>query len=490
MCCRRRRSQRSASSERAPARRRRSTCCAPASPRSRGTERRAATAGRRADGAVRRARAAREYIDPAETRTRRRRRRRGGGCGPRPRPRGRRRARSDGTAGRRPRGRQGATRRRAAVALDSVTFTRDAGDEEGEDEGGLTTEMLRPLLGLDARARGRAHRRASALRTRRGRARRADAARRRAAPAALRRRHDARQDGPRGGASRRRPGEGLLRFLGDGYMPSSNVYGGSSALDARDGSASSAAAALELLRDYDPTEAAACAQLLRDDAPPLDESLTMGDFRFCGHDEGCTCECCATAVTRENVAQAVVHRCNWKLVGCRRAACKAVREGFTSLIDLSTQLAAFTNDERMRLLQGEPRLSSAALVGCFDWSKQEPRRRRRPLRQRGAARARKDSGDAPLPPQRRHRLRRGAPPPAPPLDDRAPRAAGGRPRPRQPADARRGGGGAGGGGGGGAAADRAHLRARARLPPYASREALRERLCFALDHSTGSFDIQ
>ena len=163
----------------------------------------------------------------------------------------------------------------------------------------------------------------------------------------------------------------FYELLGDGYMPSSNVFGGSSALDARDGSAASAAAALELLRDYDPTEAAACAQLLRDAAPPLDGSLTMGDFRFCGHDEGCACEWCATAVTQEN-AQAVVHRCNWKLraAGARR---KAVREGFTSLIDLSTQLSAFTTAERVRLLQGEPRLSAAALVGCFDWSKGKSR---------------------------------------------------------------------------------------------------------------------
>ena len=186
-----------------------------------------------------------------------------------------------------------------------------------------------------------------------------------------------------------------------------------------------------------------------------------------------------------------MHRCRWKLFGCRRAACDAVVEGFTSLIDLSTQLAAFTTAERVRLLQGEPRLSSAALVGCFDWSKGKSRdgdvarfdSEALPELAKTAAMLRSLlSDDTAFDEARRRQLLLWTTAlPALPAGGLGPdnlltlaEAE------AEPAAA--------------AAAGRLPIaRTCARelvLPPYASREALRERLCFALDHSTGSFDIQ
>ena len=193
------------------ARRRRSTCCAPASPRrrTRACARRARPPPRRRRSEAR-VRAMREYIDlkrnkdtPAASaawwRMRLRRDRVVADV-------------LDQVAPLVADLADGKVRRAAGLLWRStrVTFVSDAGDEEGEDEGGLTTEMLRLFWGRMLAPEDETN---TELRLfeRARRARRADAARRRAAGGAARRRHDARQDGPRGGAPRRRPGEGLLR---------------------------------------------------------------------------------------------------------------------------------------------------------------------------------------------------------------------------------------------------------------------------------------
>ena len=69
--------------------------------------------------------------------------------------------------------------------------------------------------------------------------------------------------------------------------------------------------------------------------------------------------------TAEALGGAIVAGCRHRLLGCREASLKAMRDGFTEHVDLRIQLGAFSSAEMRLLLRGNTRLSAADLLGCF-----------------------------------------------------------------------------------------------------------------------------
>ena len=69
--------------------------------------------------------------------------------------------------------------------------------------------------------------------------------------------------------------------------------------------------------------------------------------------------------TAEALGGAIVAGCRHRLLGCREASLKAMRDGFTEHVDLRIQLGALSSAELRLMLRGNTRLSAAALLGCF-----------------------------------------------------------------------------------------------------------------------------
>lgn len=69
--------------------------------------------------------------------------------------------------------------------------------------------------------------------------------------------------------------------------------------------------------------------------------------------------------TAEALGGAIVAGCRHRLLGCREASLRAMRDGFTEHVDLRIQLGAFSSAEMRLLLRGNTRLSAADLLGCF-----------------------------------------------------------------------------------------------------------------------------
>ena len=67
------------------------------------------------------------------------------------------------------------------------------------------------------------------------------------------------------------------------------------------------------------------------------------------------------------VGAAVLAGCRARLLDCRAASLAALREGFSCDLDLQLQLAPFSPNELVYMSQGKAGLSTAELLGCFDW---------------------------------------------------------------------------------------------------------------------------
>ena len=114
-------------------------------------------------------------------------------------------------------------------------------------------------------------------------------------------------------------------------------------------------AALAALADFDPELAQRWAKLL---AEPQ-EGLTLEMFDETAEDE---VELTATA---EALGGAIIAGCRLRLLGCREASLRAVRDGFTEHVDLRIQLGIFSSAEMRLLLRGNSRPSATDLLGCF-----------------------------------------------------------------------------------------------------------------------------
>ena len=118
-------------------------------------------------------------------------------------------------------------------------------------------------------------------------------------------------------------------------------------------------AALAALGHYDPVLASQWRVLLeRTEDParleglsPSDLGGTDDDLSGSGYDADHD-----VPLSERNVAAAVLAGCKARLLGCRRSAFEALREGFVGLVDLSVQLAPLPTSEL--LLMVRPLLST------------------------------------------------------------------------------------------------------------------------------------
>lgn len=72
-------------------------------------------------------------------------------------------------------------------------------------------------------------------------------------------------------------------------------------------------------------------------------------------------------LSEHNVAAAVLAGCKARLLGGRRDALEALREGFSGFVDLSVQLAPLPTSELLLMVQGRVSISAQQLDECFDW---------------------------------------------------------------------------------------------------------------------------
>ena len=136
-------------------------------------------------------------------------------------------------------------------------------------------------------------------------------------------------------------------------------------------------AALAALGDYDPVLAAQWRVLLeRTEDPTRLGGLSLSDLD--GSDDlpslgrGDLAEppaaCCHDVpLSERNVAAAVLAGCKARLLGRRRDALEALREGFVGFVDLSVQLAPLPTSELQLMVQGRVCISAQQLDECFDW---------------------------------------------------------------------------------------------------------------------------
>ena len=69
--------------------------------------------------------------------------------------------------------------------------------------------------------------------------------------------------------------------------------------------------------------------------------------------------------TAEAFGTAIVAGCRHRLLSCREASPRAMRDGFTEHADLRIQLDALSSADMQLLLCGNTRMSAADLLGCF-----------------------------------------------------------------------------------------------------------------------------
>ena len=114
--------------------------------------------------------------------------------------------------------------------------------------------------------------------------------------------------------------------------------------------------ALAALSDFDPELSQRWAQLLVQ--PPAGPTL---DF----FDPGAADE----EVPPESAAmeRAVLAGCRHKLLVSREASLRALRDGFTEIVDLREQLGALSASELLLMLRGNTELSCEELLACFAW---------------------------------------------------------------------------------------------------------------------------
>ena len=96
-----------------------------------------------------------------------------------------------------------------------------------------------------------------------------------------------------------------------------------------------------------------------DDLPPLARGDLAEPPAACCHD---------VPLSERNVAAAVLAGCKARLLGGRRDALEALREGFVGFVDLSVQLAPLPTSELQLMVQGRVCISAQQLDECFDWA--------------------------------------------------------------------------------------------------------------------------
>ena len=130
-------------------------------------------------------------------------------------------------------------------------------------------------------------------------------------------------------------------------------------------------AALAALSHYDPVLAAQWRGLLeRTEDPARLDGLCLSDLNGgSGNDDHDSDVQVGldVALSERNVAAAVLAGCKARLLGSRRDALEALRDGFSSLVDLSVQLAPLHTGELMLMVQGRVSISAQQLDDCFDW---------------------------------------------------------------------------------------------------------------------------
>ena len=118
-------------------------------------------------------------------------------------------------------------------------------------------------------------------------------------------------------------------------------------------------AALRALRDFDRALADSWSGLLEHPERVDDLGLTVDAF---------DATALAAPVRADNLATVVHQGCVSRLLGTRHAAFSALRRGFQRCEDLSVQLAALGSAESLcLLLQGRQSLSTAELLECIEW---------------------------------------------------------------------------------------------------------------------------
>jgi len=115
--------------------------------------------------------------------------------------------------------------------------------------------------------------------------------------------------------------------------------------------------ALAALADYDPELSQRWEQLLRE--PQAGLSLDLFD--------PAADDCAELPATCHAMATAISAGCRHRLLGCREQSLRALREGFTELVDLRIQLGALGSNELMRMMRGNTALSAEELLACFQW---------------------------------------------------------------------------------------------------------------------------
>ena len=134
-------------------------------------------------------------------------------------------------------------------------------------------------------------------------------------------------------------------------------------------------AALAALGHYDPVLASQWRVLLeRTEDPARLEGLSLSDLD--GSDDlppgrgdlgEPAAACHDMPLSESNVAAAVLAGCKARLLGGRRDALEALREGFVGFVDLSVQLAPLPTSELLLMVQGRLSISAQQLDDCFDW---------------------------------------------------------------------------------------------------------------------------
>ena len=120
-------------------------------------------------------------------------------------------------------------------------------------------------------------------------------------------------------------------------------------------------AALAQLRRFD-ARLAQSWELLLQAEPVVLAVLTLTDFA--PHYVGADSDAPLSAAT---VGAAVLAGCRARLLDCRAASLAVLRDGFSGGLDLQLQLAPFLPNELIYMSQGKASLSTAELLGCFDW---------------------------------------------------------------------------------------------------------------------------